>query len=300
MTASGASFDLKIGRFTLSKRLLASWRSQRTGTKVGFVILLILAVSAALAAVVSPYDPLALHPHDRFVGPSRTYLLGTDDFGRDELSMLLYGARISLSIAVLAETVAIILAVPVALVAGFKRGAFDALTMRVVDALLGVPAFLIALAIVGLFGASYRNLVVAIGIMNAPYLARVVRGATLIECEKTYVTAAEALGVRPTRLLLTDVLPNIGSPLIVQISFGLSVAVLQESALSFLGLGIQPPRQTWGSLLATGYSYIYQDAWLVIFPGLCIFATVWALNVMGDALRDALDPRLRAGAGLGK
>ena len=266
--------------------------------KIAWMVLAGLVLSAAFAPWLAPYNPFTIHAADSLKGPGRQYLLGTDQLGRDLLSLLLNGGRISLSVATAAEVVAIAFGLPLGLVAGYRRGFLDAAISRLLDGLLGIPGFLIALTIVGLFGSSIPNLVIAIGIMNMPYLARIVRGAVLVERERPYVLAARAIGLSDRQIVAGTILPNILSPLIVQISFGLAVAVLIESALSFLGVGVQPPQETWGSLLGTGYSFIRVTPWQVIFPGACIFAAVWALNVLGDSLRDALDPRLRKGAGL--
>ena len=268
--------------------------------RIAWCVLGLFVLAAVFAPVIAPYDPREIHPADRLLGPSSEYLLGTDELGRDLFSLLLYGARISLGIALAAESVAVIFGVPLALIAGYRGGFFDSFLMRCVDGLLGIPGFILALMVVGLFGASIPNLVIAIAIMNFPYLVRVVRSAVMIESKRLYVLASRAGGSRDSRVILTTITPNIMSPLIVQISFGLAVAVLQESALSFLGLGVQPPQQTWGSLLQSGYALIRIDAWQAIAPGICIFAAVWSLNVLGDSLRDAVDPRLRLAAGAGR
>jgi peptide/nickel transport system permease protein len=269
--------------------------------RIAWAVLVIFVLAAVFAPVIAPYDPREIHPADRLLGPgSEGYLLGTDELGRDLFTLLLYGARITLGIALAAELVAVVVGVPLALLAGYRGGAFDAFLMRCVDGMLGIPGFILALMVVGLFGASIPNLIIAIAIMNLPYLIRVVRSAVMIESNRLYVLASRAGGSRAWRVMLSTITPNIMSPLIVQISFGLAVAVLQESALSFLGLGVQPPQETWGSLLQAGYALIRIDPWQAIAPGVCIFAAVWSLNVLGDSLRDAVDPRLRNATGTGR
>jgi ABC-type dipeptide/oligopeptide/nickel transport system permease subunit len=206
---------------------------------------------------------------------------------------LLHAARISLAVAFSAQLIALAIGVPLGLLAGYQRGLIDGVIMRFLDGFLAIPGILLALTIVGMFGTGVQYLLVAIGIINMPYVARITRAAVVVEREKDYVLAARAIGARDARIMLRTLLPNCLSPLIVQASLGVAIAILLEASLSFLGLGVQPPYASWGTLLQTGYSYIRLTAWYVTFPGLFIFATVWSLNVIGDVLRDALDPRLR-------
>ena len=245
------------------------------------------------AFAIAPYDPYELHISDRVQGPSAKYLLGTDEAGRDLLSNLLYAGRISLMAATAAEITGVLLGLPFGLIAGFWRGKIDDVIMRFMDGLLAFPSVLLALTIVGLFGSSLRNLIMAIGITFMPVVARIIRAAVIQERYKDYVLAANALGAPGWRIVLRHILPNSFAPLIVQISLGIALAILLEASLSFLGLGVQPPRTSWGVLLAEGYGYITRTFSYVTFPGLFIFVTVWSLNVLGDGLRDTLDPRLR-------
>ena len=262
-------------------------------TLAGAIILFAMVFVSLFAFVIAPYDPYELHVSDRVQGPSMKYLLGTDEAGRDLLSNLLYAGRISLMAATAAEVTGIVLGLPFGLIAGFWRGKTDDVIMRFMDGLLAFPSVLLALTIVGLFGSSLKNLIMAIGITFMPVVARIVRAAVIQERYKDYVLAATALGAPGWRIVLRHILPNSFAPLIVQISLGIALAILLEASLSFLGLGIQPPRTSWGVLLAEGYGYITRTFSYVTFPGLFIFATVWALNVLGDGLRDTLDPRLR-------
>ena len=262
-------------------------------TLAGAAILFLMVFISVFAFVIAPYDPFELHVSDRVQGPSMKYLLGTDEAGRDLLSNLLYAGRISLMAATAAELTGIIFGLPFGLIAGFWRGKIDDIIMRFMDGLLAFPSVLLALTIVGLFGSSLKNLILAIGITFMPVVARILRAAVIQERYKDYVLAANALGAPGWRIVLRHILPNSFAPLIVQISLGIALAILLEASLSFLGLGIQPPRTSWGVLLAEGYGYITRTFSYVTFPGLFIFVTVWSLNVLGDGLRDTLDPRLR-------
>ena len=262
-------------------------------TLAGASILFLMVFVSLFAFVIAPYDPYELHVSDRVQGPSAKYLLGTDEAGRDLLSNLLYAGRISLMAATAAEITGIVLGLPLGLIAGFWRGKIDDIIMRFMDGLLAFPSVLLALTIVGLFGSSLRNLIMAIGITFMPVVARIIRAAVIQERYKDYVLAANALGAPGWRIVLRHILPNSFAPLIVQISLGIALAILLEASLSFLGLGVQPPRTSWGVLLAEGYGYITRTFSYVTFPGLFIFVTVWSLNVLGDGLRDTLDPRLR-------
>jgi peptide/nickel transport system permease protein len=269
-------------------------RISRSGPTTVAALLLILIVLAAVAApALAPYSPLEMHIPDRFSGPTFGYILGTDETGRDMLSLILYAARISLTISVTAETLAILLGVPLGVLAGYRGGLTDDVIMRALDGFLAFPGILLALTIVGMFGPQPQFLILALGIINTPYVARIMRAAVVGERGKDYVLAARALGATIPRIMFRNILPNCLSPLTVQASLGVAFAILTEASLSFLGLGVQPPAASWGTLLQVGYSYIRVTPWYVLFPGLFIFATVWSLSMLGDALRDALDPRLR-------
>jgi len=269
-------------------------RIGRSGPTTVAALLLILIVLAAVAApALAPYSPLEMHVPDRFSGPTFAYLLGTDETGRDMLSLILYAARISLTVSVTAETLALMLGVPLGVLAGYRGGLTDDVIMRALDGFLAFPGILLALTIVGMFGPQLQFLILALGIINSPYVARIMRAAVVGERGKDYVLAARALGATIPRIMFRNILPNCLSPLTVQASLGVAFAILTEASLSFLGLGVQPPAASWGTLLQVGYSYIRVTPWYVLFPGLFIFATVWSLSMLGDALRDALDPRLR-------
>ena len=275
---------------------MKSWKTMLKQDRVALAAALTLGLICVFALIwplVSPYGPREIHADDALSGPSAEYWLGTDDTGRDILTLLAHGARISLGIAVAAEILAVLSGIPLAMIAGLMGGIVDSIVMRTTDALLGFPGILIGLMVVALFGASLPTLMIAIALMTVPYLIRVVRNAVVVEKQRLYVLSSNALGVKPGTLLRSTILPNIVSPVIVQVSFGLAVAILTEASLGFLGLSVQPPAASWGTLLQVGYSYIRITPWLVTFPGILIFVNVWALNTLGDAGRDVLDPRLR-------
>ncbi|MDQ7849015.1 MAG: ABC transporter permease [Armatimonadota bacterium] len=260
---------------------------------VGLVVLLGIGAAAALAPWISPYDPgtqvweMALQP------PSVSHWLGTDEFGRDVLSRILFGGRISLAVGFLAVGMAAGIGVPAGLVSGYAGGRVDVIVMRIMDVLLAFPAILLALAIVGALGPGVRNAILAVGIVVIPAFARVVRGATLVVRTQDYVEAARAVGAGAGRIVARHVFPNAMAPVIVQATLGVGTAILSSAGLSFLGLGAQPPTPDWGGMLASGREFMLQAWWITTFPGMAIMLTVLGFNLVGDALRDMLDPRLR-------
>ena len=262
-------------------------------TTVAAILLGLIFLCAIAAPLIAPYSPLEMHVRDRFSAPSLRYLFGTDETGRDMLSLILFAARISLTVSLSAETLALVAGIPLGLLAGYRSGLLDDVIMRALDGFLAFPGILLALTIVGIFGTQLQFLIIALGIINTPYVARIMRAAVVGERGKDYVLATRAIGATASRIMVRGILPNCLSPLIVQGSLGVAFAILTEASLSFLGLGVQPPAASWGTLLQVGYSYIRVTPWYIMFPGLFIFATVWSLNMLGDALRDALDPRLR-------
>ena len=285
--------DRRIGSSVSPTRSLIRRIGRSAPATFAACLLGLIALSALAAPVVAPYSPLEMHIPDRFSGPSAAYLLGTDETGRDMLSLILHAARISLTVSISAETLAVLVGIPLGLVAGYRSGVLDDIIMRALDGFLAFPGILLALTIVGMFGTQVQFLILALGIINAPYVARIMRAAVVGERGKDYVLAARAVGATAPRIMFRSILPNCLSPLIVQASLGVAFAILTEASLSFLGLGVQPPAASWGTLLQVGYSYMRVTPWYILFPGLFIFATVWSLNMLGDALRDALDPRLR-------
>ena len=258
----------------------------------GSVVLLVI-VAAVLAPVVAPYDPSARDVRQLLQGPSLDNPLGTDEIGRDTLSRIIYGARVSLLVGIIAVGISMLIGVPLGLVAGYGRGLADSVIMRVMDGLLAFPTLVLALAITAMLGPSLNNAMIAIGITGIPNFARLVRGQVLALRDQEYVQAARSVGAKNVRILGKHILPNTMAPIIVQTSIAIPTAILAEAGLSFLGLGIQPPQPSWGAMLNTARGYLQHSAWLAVWPGIAIFVTVLAFNFLGDALRDTLDPRLR-------
>jgi ABC-type dipeptide/oligopeptide/nickel transport system permease subunit len=268
------------------------------GAVAGALVTCCLCAIALLAPWLSPYDPLAQDLDRRLQGPSWAHLLGTDDFGRDMLSRVMYGARISLTVGFLSIGLAVAGGLVLGLVAGFYTTGrwgrlIDLAIMRTSDILLAFPAVLLAIAIVAAFGPGLRNAMLAIAIIYLPRVIRLVRASILVERAQPYIEAGQALGMRNRRLLFRHLLPNVMSPVIVQATLGVAEAIIEAAALSFLGLGATPPTPEWGAMLSEGRSYLRLAPWVTFFPGMAIFLSVVSFNLLGDGLRDAMDPRLR-------
>lgn len=265
----------------------------------GIIIISLFLVMALFSRWIAPHDPLAQSLYDKLKPPvwddggSWSYPLGTDDFGRDLLSRIIYGSRISMLVGVTAVSISLFFGTLAGAVAGFYGGKIDNIIMRLMDILLAFPSILLAIVIVAFLGPSLRNAMIAIGVVSIPRYARIVRGSVLEEYSKDYVQAARALGAGDVRLIFVHILPNCLAPLIVQTTLGFASAILEAAALSFLGLGAQPPTPEWGAMLANGRALILRAWWAVTFPGLMILFAVLGFNLLGDGLRDALDPRLR-------
>lgn len=259
---------------------------------LGLAVLLVVLLLAIFAKQVAPFDPAA-QPAERLTAPNQTYLFGTDEFGRDVFSRVVWGTRISLYVGIVSVTIALIVGVTLGLISGYYGSWADSLIMRVVDVLFAFPTIILAITITGILGPSLTNATLAIGIVYAPIFARVTRGPVLSVINLDYVEAARTVGAGDGRIILRYVLPNIAAPLMVQTTLALSTAILAEAALSYLGLGTQPPTPSWGTMLGTGRKYLELSPWIAIFPGLAIMVTVLAFNLLGDGLRDILDPRLR-------
>ena len=260
---------------------------------VGGLLVLFVTLCAVFAPLVTSYDPVALDPAARLQGPSLAHLVGTDQYGRDTFTRIAYGGRVSLLVAFSSVAVAALIGGVLGLLSGFYRGWFDALLMRVTDVLLSFPAILLAIALFAFFGGGTLNLVLAIGIIYTGPFIRVARAAVFTVREELYVEAGRALGANDLRVLLLAILPNAAAPLIVETTLRLAYAILAEASLSFLGLGAQPPAPSWGQMIADGRSFLALSPWATVAPGLAIMVTVLGFNLLGDALRDALDPRLR-------
>lgn len=257
------------------------------------VVLLLIVACAAAAPLLAPYDPDAQSLTDRLQAFSSEHWLGTDDLGRDVLSRLLYASRVSLIAALQATAVGVVLGVPTGLLAGYTRGAVDSVLGRVADAMMSIPALLLALAIVGVLEPNLTSAMIAIGIVYAPRLFRITRASALSVREETFVEAARSVGSGPWRIVTGHVLPNVLSPLIVQISLSMGFAILFEASISFLGLGVQPPDASWGSMLGRSTRFFEQSPHLVVVPGVMILITVLAFNVIGDGVRDSLGKEVR-------
>jgi len=264
------------------------------GVLFGLALVGALFLLALAAPVISPHDPIATEPDNAYLPPlSPGHVLGTDELGRDQISRILWGARISLPVAFVAVAVGLIAGGLIGLVSGYAGGLTDLLLMRVIDALLAFPALILAIALVAALGPSLRNAMIAIGIVAIPVYARLVRAVVLQLKQMEFVVATRSLGATPVRLILRHLIPNLMNPILVQVSLSAGFAILAEAVLSFLGLGAQAPTPDWGQMITTGRTFLPNDPWLAIIPGIAISITVYSFNLLGDSLRDALDPRLR-------
>ena len=268
------------------RRFLSNRAAVVGGAFMGLFLLL-----AALAPWAAPYDPLEQDLYNRLSPPSMTHPFGTDDFGRDILSRVIYGTRISLRIGVAAVMIALVAGTVIGIVAGYYGGALDQVLMRLMDLMLAFPSILLAIGIVAILGPGLDNAMIAIGVVAIPQYSRLIRASTLTVREADYVQALRALGAKDLRILMTAVLPNCLAPLIVQSTLSLATAILDAAGLSFLGLGAQPPTPEWGAMLSGGRELILSAPWVLTYPGVAIFVTVLAFNLLGDGLRDAFDPK---------
>jgi dipeptide transport system permease protein len=273
--------------------------SANRGAVIGLVTIALLLLVALFAPWIAPHAPnetnsaVFLRPPAWQEGGSITYLLGTDAIGRDILSRLMHGARLSLSIGVAVVALSVVAGVVLGLVAGFFRGVLEIAIMRLMDIVLTLPSLLLAIVIVAILGPGLVNAMLAVAIVVLPHYVRITRAAVIAEVSRDYVTAARVSGAGTLRLMFSEVLPNCAAPLIVQASLGISTAILDAAALGFLGLGAQPPSPEWGTMLADAREFVLRAWWVVTFPGLAILAAVLAFNLLGDGLRDALDPKLK-------
>jgi dipeptide transport system permease protein len=273
--------------------------SANAGAVAGLVVILVIFVLAVFANIVAPHSPIETHA-DAFLRPpfwqdggSLTYPLGTDAIGRDMLSRLIHGARLSLLIGVIVVSLSLVAGVVLGLIAGFARGMVEIAIMRFMDVVLTLPSLLLAIVIVAILGPGLANAMIAVAIVVLPHYVRLTRAAVISELSKEYVIASRVSGAGKLRLMFATVLPNCMAPLIVQASLGFSTAILDAAALGFLGLGAQPPQSEWGTMLADSREFVLRAWWVVTFPGLWILITVLAFNLFGDGLRDALDPKLK-------
>jgi peptide/nickel transport system permease protein len=283
-----------LGDNSRDRQTLPWWRllMKNPVGMVGAVIVLFTIVVAVCAPLIAPYDP-SNQDADRLLGPSAAHLLGTDELGRDTFSRVVYGARVSLEVGIVAVFVSLVFGGLLGILSGYFGGALDSIIMRIVDILFAFPGLILAIVIAGLLGPSSQNAMIAIGVIYAPAFARVIRGSILGVLNELYIESARVSGAMTFRLIFQHVLPNILAPMIVLVTVYLSSAILSEASLSFLGLGTQPPEPSWGGMLNAARSFMEINPWMAIAPGLAIMIVVLGLNFLGDGLRDVLDPRLR-------
>jgi peptide/nickel transport system permease protein len=287
---SAPAREAAVRPLRIKSRALRQFLRRPTAVMALFFILVLVTV-AVFAPLLAPYDPTQTDWLAVRQPPSNEHLMGTDENGRDVLSRVIYGARASLMVGVIAVTIALLIGVPLGLISGYYGGRIDEIIMRVVDAALAFPFLILAIALAATLGPSLTNAMIAIGIASAPIFARLTRGQVLSVRSREYVESARAIGAGDVRIIARYVLPNSIAPILVQSTLAIAEAIIAESALSFLGLGVQPPMPSWGGMLNTAKNFLSQAPWMAIWPGLGIFVTVLAFNLFGDGLRDALDPR---------
>jgi peptide/nickel transport system permease protein len=295
-TISAEILPVEVAASDEVSRLRSLWNVMRRKPlgMASALLLLVLVFTAIFADVLAPYDPLEAQPEIRLQAPSRAHPFGTDDIGRDVLSRVVYGSRISLWVGLLAVGIGTFAGMIIGLACGYWEGRLDIVLQRVMDAIQAIPGLVLALAIVSVLRPSTTNAMLAIAMVIIPGNSRIVRGAVLSAKQNRYVEAAQALGCRQLKIVLTHILPNVTAPILVIASIWLGNAILIEASLSFLGLGTQPPIPSWGLMLSsTGRAFMEQAPWLAIFPGLAISLAVFGFNLFGDTLRDAWDPKLR-------
>jgi peptide/nickel transport system permease protein len=271
---------------------LRRWMRSRSAL-VGGGVLALIVVAALTAPLISPFDPIKTNQRLTLEAPSFGHLMGTDRFGRDIFSRVVWGGQISLPIGLVSVGIGLLFGVSVGLLAGYYGGWVDAISLRLVDLLLAFPGILLALAIIAILGGSLTNLMIAVGISAIPDYVRITRGTVLSLKQREFVLAARVIGCRGPTIMLRHILPNVMAPLIVLATLGMATAIITGSALSFLGLGIKPPTPEWGNMLAEGREFLQRAWWVAFFPGSAIMLTVLSINLLGDGLRDALDPRMR-------
>ena len=264
---------------------------RRRAAVVGLAVVVFFIVLAVVAPLAAPCDPLATDWRAVRKAPSALHLFGTDELGRDVLARVIWGARASLMAGLVSVSIALAVAVPLGLLSGYLGGVVDGLMMRIIDAMLAIPFLILAIALAAFLGPSLTNAMIAIGVVQTPIFTRLTRGQALAIKHENYIEAARAVGNPHRRILLRHILPNILAPILVQATLAVAAAIIAEASLSFLGLGQQPPAPSWGSMLNTATRFLSQAPWMAVWPGLAIFSLVLSFNLLGDGLRDALDPR---------
>lgn len=264
---------------------------RKPGAFVGFIVIAIFVILAIFAPLIAPFEPQKMIYTALQQPPSAEHMFGTDEMGRDILSRIIYGARISLQVGLVAVGIAMVVGTLVGIVAAFAGGWVDSLLMRTMDVMLAFPGILLAIAIVAILGPGLYNTMIAVGISAIPNYARTARGSTMVVLSQEYVSAARAIGVGSGRIIVRYILPNIAAPIVVLATIGIAGAIISAAGLSYLGLGAQPPTPEWGAMLSEARSFLRSSWWMATFPGLAIMAVVMAFNLLGDGLRDILDPR---------
>ena len=264
---------------------------RRRGAMLGLGVVVFFVVLAVLAPTIAPHDPLQTSWSEVRKAPSAAHLFGTDEIGRDILARIIWGGRASLMAGIVSVSLALVIGVPIGLLTGYAGGIVDGTIMRLIDAMLAIPFLILAIALAAFLGPDLTNAMIAIGVSQMPVFVRLTRGQVLSVKHEEYIEAARAVGNPDCRIVLRHILPNIIPPLLVQATLAIAAAIIAEASLSFLGLGQQPPNPSWGSMLNTAKNFIQQAPWMAIWPGLAIFGLVMSLNLFGDGLRDALDPR---------
>jgi peptide/nickel transport system permease protein len=263
---------------------------------IGLVVFLIVVIAAILAPVLAPFDPNDQNILEKLRAPTLEHWLGTDSFGRDTLSRLIYGARISLIIGVVSTLAAMVIGTAIGMLAGWHGGRLDTVTMQAMDVLLAFPSLILGLILVAMLGPSMVNIIIAIALTSIPPFARIARAPTIAVKEREFVDAGRALGYSDARLLIVHILPNILPEILVMGSLWLANAIRTEASLAFVGLGVKPPTATWGGMIREGFENILDSYWLALVPGVAILIVIFALNLLGDGLRDAIDPKLKGEA----
>lgn len=299
MTEATRSAAAAGGASAVTRRSESPWHvalrrlRRNRGAMAGLFLVITLAAVAVFANLLAPHDPIKINPDAALRAPGGKNVLGTDPLGRDILSRLIYGARISLRVGLVSVGIAAVCGSTLGLLSGYYGRWADLVVMRLIDLLLAFPNVLLALVIIAILGPSIFNLMIAVGISATPGYARLVRGSVLSAKENVYVEAAVAVGCSDRLIIWRHILPNVLAPVIILSTLGMAGAILTGAALSFLGLGVQPPTPEWGTMLSDGRNYLRKAWWITTFPGLAIMLTVLSINMLGDGLRDALDPRLK-------
>ncbi|HZB38893.1 MAG TPA: ABC transporter permease [Beijerinckiaceae bacterium] len=293
MTVHALPHAIEAADVSIETPARRAWRRlvRRRGAMVGLAVIVLVILVALFAPLIAPYDPASQSWSAVRKPPSAAYWLGTDEVGRDLLSRIIYGARASLSAGVISVGIAIAVGVPLGLVAGYAGGLLDGLVSRITDAMLACPFLILAIALAAFLGPSLGNAMIAIGVTATPIFIRLTRGQVLSVKAEDYVEAARAIGNPHPRIVLRHILPNVLPQLLVQATLTVATAIIAEASLSFLGLGQQPPAPSWGSMLNSAQRFLVNAPWMAVWPGLAIFLTVLSFNLLGDGLRDALDPR---------